>query len=312
MFGAFGSRRITITIFTSDNESGIAALAGDMSGVGVEVIAVGPGQHDHFIERMIRHLKEVIRTTKFSLPFLVPDFLMTLLVIACGNKLNLFPSTATRTNYKTPLEAFTNRKMDLKLDTGEPTFSYCHVHDRTMSNGMTPRTIGCLYAGPKINGTGTHLFVNLATKTLISANHYVVLPIPPIVIATVNGWAASNKIHTVMDPIFTHRDRDITHDAPDDLNSEAPRSAPVAENAPRVAVPLPDVNVPELDLPEASLESPLASPPVEIRGATEPIADLQDSYEHVEEILEPTELAEEPPVEIREVAPANVRTFTPP
>ena len=118
MFGAFGSRRIKITVLTSDNERGIAALASDMSSMGVEVIVVGPGQHDHVIERMIRHLKEVVRATKHSLPFLVPDFMMILLVIACGNKLNLFPSTATRTDYKTPLEAFTNRKMDLKLDTG--------------------------------------------------------------------------------------------------------------------------------------------------------------------------------------------------
>jgi hypothetical protein len=124
MFGAFESRRIRITIFTSDNERGIAALASDVSAMGVEVIVIGPGQHDHVIGRMIRHLKEAVRATKHSLPFLVPAFMMILLVIACGNKLNLFPSTATRSDYKTPLEAFTKRKMDLKLDTVEPTFSY--------------------------------------------------------------------------------------------------------------------------------------------------------------------------------------------
>ena len=36
----------------SDNERGIAALAGNISGMGVEVIIVGPGQHDHTIELM--------------------------------------------------------------------------------------------------------------------------------------------------------------------------------------------------------------------------------------------------------------------
>ena len=66
-------------MFTSDNERGIAALAGGMSGMGVEVISVGPGQHDHTIERMIRHLKEVIRATKHSLPFLLLSFLFLLL-----------------------------------------------------------------------------------------------------------------------------------------------------------------------------------------------------------------------------------------
>ena len=44
---------------------------------------MGPGQHDHTIERMIRHLKEVIRATKHSLPFLVPDFMMTIMVVLC-------------------------------------------------------------------------------------------------------------------------------------------------------------------------------------------------------------------------------------
>ena len=312
MFGAFGSRRITIVKFTSDNERGIAALAGDMSGMGVEVITVGPGQHDHTIERMIRHLKEVIRATVHSLPFLVPDFMMTLLVLSCGNKLNLFPSTATRTDYMTPLEAFTNRKMDLKLDTGEPTFTYCQVHERQMSNSMDPRTIGCLYAGTRMNGTGTHMFVNLATKAVIQANHYVVLPIPPIVITTVNGWAASNRLHTVVDPTFTYHDRDITHDAPDDTHSRAPQSAPVPENVPQVAVPLPDVNVPELRLPAASCESPPASSPVEIRGGTEYVGDSDNSQDHVEEISEPTDIVEELPAEIRDVTPSNVRTYKPP
>ena len=39
----------------------------DFRAVRVEVISVGPGHHDHTIERMIRHLKGVIRATKQSL-----------------------------------------------------------------------------------------------------------------------------------------------------------------------------------------------------------------------------------------------------
>ena len=311
MFGAFGSRRIKITMFTSDNERGIAALAGDMSGMGVEVISVGPGQHDHTIERMIRHLKEVIRATKHSLPFLVPDFMMTIMVVLCGNKLNLFPSSSTRTDNVTPLEAFTNRKMDLKLDTGEPTFSYCHVHDRTMSNGMAPRTIGCLYAGPRINGTGTHMFVNLATKAVLFANHYVVLPIPPIVISTINGWASTNKIHTVVDPIFTYRDRDITHDAPDDLPSIPTPSPTSNENATHVEVPPPDSHVPDPSLPANESESPILLPPMEIRGDTDNPVDLEDSEhptDHIGKIVAPMDPFSDTPTETPAVQQEHVRT----
>ena len=311
MFGAFGSRRIKITMFTSDNERGISALAGDMSGMGVEVISVGPGQHDHTIERMIRHLKEVIRATTHSLPFLVPDFMMTIMVVLCGNKLNLFPSPSTRTDNMTPLEAFTNRKMDLKLDIGEPTFSYCHVHDRTMSNGMAPRTIGCLYAGPRINGTGTHMFVNLTTKAVLFANHYVVLPIPPIVISTINGWAATNKIHTVVDPIFTYRDRDITHDAPDDHTSNPTPSPLSNENATHVEVPPPDSSVPAPSLTSNESESPMLLPPMEIRGDTDNPVDLEDSEDpgdHAEENVAPTEPPSDTPIETPAVQPEHVRT----
>jgi hypothetical protein len=98
MFGAFGSTQIKIMIFTSDSERSVAALAGDMSGMGVDVVAMGHGQHNHIIERMMRHLKEVIWATKLNLPFVVPDFLVKLLVLICANELNLFPSTATRTD----------------------------------------------------------------------------------------------------------------------------------------------------------------------------------------------------------------------
>ena len=99
MFGTIGSRRISIAKFTSDNERGaslhlsIAAPFNDMNAMGVEVIAVGPGQHDHIIERMIRHLKETIRCTIFSLPYLLPDIVMPYLVTASAKKLLLFPYT---------------------------------------------------------------------------------------------------------------------------------------------------------------------------------------------------------------------------
>ena len=307
MFGAFGSRRIKITMFTSDNEKGIAALAADFSGMGVEVVTVGPGQHDHTIERMIRHLKETIRTTMYSLPFLVPDFMMTIMVVSCGNKLNLFPSN-TRTDNITPLEAFTNRKMDLKLDTGEPTFSYCHVHDRKMSNNMAPRTIGCLYAGPRVNGTGTHMFLNLQNKAILYANHYVVLPIPTIVITTVNAWASTNKIHTAVDPIFTYRDRDITHDVPNDL----PTVVTPSDNNTHVQPPLLENYAPISSIPADQNESPTPISPLEIRGDMDINNDTEAPSDHTQEILEPIELTVDLPEVQPEVQPPTVRTYTAP
>ena len=205
IFGTIGSRRITITKFTSDNERGIAALFNDMNAMGVEAILVSPGQHDHIIERMIRHLKETIHCTIFSLPYLMPDILMPHLMTSSVKKLLLFPSS-TRIDRISPFEAFFGRKADTEKAIGPQFGSYCQITGRVLSNNMDPRTIGCLYLEPKMNGTGTHTFMRIGTRSVISANHYVVLPIPPLVTTTVNGWASKNKIHTSKEPILIFYD----------------------------------------------------------------------------------------------------------
>ena len=180
MFGIIGSRGIKITRFTSDNERGIAAITGDTNAMGVVISAVGPGQHDHIVKRMIRHLKETIRATIHSLPYLVADAMINHLVLSCSKKLLLFPSS-TRTDKVFPYEAFFGRKADTKMDIGPPFGTYCQVTNRTMSNGIDQRTFGCLYLESKMNGTGTHAFLSLDNRAIINANHYVVLLISPIV-----------------------------------------------------------------------------------------------------------------------------------
>ena len=110
------------------------------------------------------------------------------------------------------------------------------VTNRTMSNGMDQRTIGCLYLELKMNGTGTPAFLRLDNRATINANHYVVLPIPPIVI-TVNGWAAKNKLQTSIDPIFTFHNRDITNDIDDAVIGNITRvpsstAAPIGDHGP--------------------------------------------------------------------------------
>ena len=127
MFGTLGSRHIKVTQFTSDNERGITALFGDMNAMGVTVVAVGPGQHAHTIERTIRTLKETIRSAIFSLQYLLPDAMMPHLVLSSAKKLLLFPSVSTRTDKVSPFEAFFGRKADAARDIGPPFGGYCQV-----------------------------------------------------------------------------------------------------------------------------------------------------------------------------------------
>ena len=119
------------------------------------------------------------------------DILMPHLVMSSARKLLLFLSS-TRTDRISPFEAFFGRKADTRKDIGPPFGSYCQVTARVLSNNMDPRTIGCLYLEPKMNGTGTNSFMRIDTRSIISANHYVVLPIPTLVTTTINGWASKN------------------------------------------------------------------------------------------------------------------------
>jgi hypothetical protein len=198
-FGTCGSRGMSVVKFTSDNERGLAALFGDMDGMGFQVVTVGAGQHAHIVERTIRTFKEVIRTSYYK----ILEFMLTRLIINACKKLLLFPTAATSTDNMSPFQAIEGRNVDLKRDVGPPFGSYCEVAPRSMTNGIDARTRTCIHLDSRLNGTGTHTFLTLDTQQVISANHYVVLPITDLVIQTINGWAAKNKNQTSTEPTFT-------------------------------------------------------------------------------------------------------------
>ena len=60
MFGTLSSHGITVKRFQSDKEKGLSCLFGDMAGMKFEAIAVGPGQHDHIIERIVAQYDIII------------------------------------------------------------------------------------------------------------------------------------------------------------------------------------------------------------------------------------------------------------
>jgi hypothetical protein len=128
-----------------------------------------------------------------------------------------------------------------------------------MTNGNDARTRTCIYLDSRLNGTRTHTFLMLDTQQVISANHYVVLPITDLVIQTINGWAAKNKYQT---STFTFHERAITHDAPDDEFESMTAAAPLES----VAAPLPPPPAfrPILDEAIPSAASPRPMDPSEI------------------------------------------------
>ena len=284
-FGTLNQRNIDVVRFTSDNERGLAALFSDMGAMSVEQITVGPGQHDHSIERAIRTYKEELRTIILSLPFNMADVLLPHVILAAAKKL-LFFASRTRLDQTTPFEALFNRKADLRIDIGPPCLSYCHATRRDLKNNMEPRTVACLYLEPRMNGTGTHSFISLDNKAVFSANHYVVLPITPLVTATVNGWAARNKLGATTEPTFTWKDKDIAD------WSDAPDEDPPQSLGPRTDTPIPRPFGPIGDSPDMLTEPPPADTTEEPRGEPqeqghEPDSDQADPEPAVQADPEP-------------------------
>ena len=225
MFGIFGSRWVDIIRFTSDNDKGLTALFEDMNAISVKTVTVRSGQHDHIIERMIRWLKEIIRSILHSVPYYLTDSLLIHMALSSPMKLNTFPSK-TWTDNISPFECLFGEKIDLKRDIGPPFSSYCQVTNRLMTSGMQPRTLDCIYFLPRFNGSGTQSFMRLDNQIVISANHFETLPVTPDVIAYINLWATKNKLHMSMDSTFMLQDQIVDDNDSDDNDEEDDENAP--------------------------------------------------------------------------------------
>ena len=138
----------------------------------------------------------------------------------------------------------------------------------------------------------------------------MVLPIPPLVTTTVNGWASKNKIHTSKEPIFTFHDEDITGDIDDDVVTMDSPSVPVAttpsEPTPSILPVFPD----ETDTPHTVMEPQITKDQIEIRGEMES-AGAQNISNPTSDKVSGPEISFEPVPEEQPKAPPTtaVRTY---
>lgn len=140
-------------------------------------------------------------------------------------------------------------------------------------------------------GKNTHSFMRIDNQRNIGANAFEQVPIPLIAIATINLWAAKNKLHTPKEARFTFPDRDITDDAADDALSET--ALPIPQPPVPFSEPDPILSVLEpatIRQPSARRitdysKSPTTPEQFEIRGDTEVERDTEISILTAEEIL---------------------------
>jgi len=143
-------------------------------------------QHCGLIERNIRFLKEKIRSLRHSVPFeRVPGIMVVRMVLHVVKFVNGFPRKGGPKLYS-PGEIMTDRRLhadDLRLGFG----TYCQVAEHVEPrNSLAPRTRAAISLGNSGNLSGGQVFLALDTGHTITRHQWVVLPMPPAVIARVN------------------------------------------------------------------------------------------------------------------------------
>ena len=84
--------------------------------------------------------------------------------------------------------------------------------------------------------------MKLDNRQVITANHYQILPITPLVIATVNGWANRNQVPGAT--TYKWKDRDIQDWGEEEISDLPPARQPTpntfgTDNAPAIPNPFP-------------------------------------------------------------------------
>jgi hypothetical protein len=167
----------------------IASLAVDLErDHGLTIEATGSGTHVEEIERMCQTLKKRIRCQIHDLPFVICKTLLQKNVIFCARGINMVASR-TSLDKVSPLEQFTGRKIDAKVDLrisfGDYVQAINPMKDNQVENANTHSCIAMRHTG-SLTGSVQMLW-RLETQSFVIRDQFTVLPIPDEVINRENA-----------------------------------------------------------------------------------------------------------------------------
>ena len=225
-------------------------------------------EHEPFIERRIRVIKERVRSIRHSLPFqTIPKVILTHMVFYAVKLLNYFPVKGGVSEIYGPKAIMSGEVLDFKK-ISLPFGSYCQVHEEKLpQNSLASRTIRAISLGPSGNAQGGHRFFTLNTSKVITRRSWDVIPMPKSVVDRAN-FIGKDQSHQA---VFLDRngnpigDDDAVCEAPADQTADLP-----GEMIPEVAPDHPEIT--GVDMDNYDLADP--TNPVEIPGV-EPSADTQ-------------------------------------
>jgi hypothetical protein len=147
-------------------------------------------EHEPFIERRIRVVKERVRCIRHSLPFnSIPKVMVTYMIFYAVKLLNYFPAKGGVSDFYSPKAILSGEAVHYKYYC-MPFGSYCQVHEENAPrNSMAARTQGALSLGPSGNVQGGHKFLSLTTSKVITRRAWNLLLMPSGVIERVHTLA---------------------------------------------------------------------------------------------------------------------------
>jgi len=187
IYNYYYTRGFRITTVMADGEfAALQTLFTDIYGA-PNINLTAANEHEPFIERRIRVIKERVRALRHTLPFkTLPLKMVANMVLYVTKLLNFFPVKNGLSNTLSPKAIMSGEQINYKhykLLFG----SNCQVYEDTAPhNSLAARTQGAISLGSSGNLHGAIRFLNLKTGDVIVRYSYAEVPMPDEVIERVN------------------------------------------------------------------------------------------------------------------------------
>ena len=187
MFQYYLQRGFQITTVLADGEfTFLESLMNKLPGA-PKLNLASANEHEPFVERRIRVVKERARAARHTLPFkTMPTKLVTHMVMYVVKLLNYFPAKGGVSDYYSPKAIMAGEIIHYKYYS-MPFGTYCQVHENeSPRNSLAARTQGAISLGPSSNAQGGHKFYTLDTGKVVTRYSWTMIPMPTAVIERVN------------------------------------------------------------------------------------------------------------------------------
>ena len=163
-------RRFDTKCIRTDGKGAITTLTVDLErDHGLVVKPTGSGTHVKEMERMCQTLKKRIRCHFHDLPFVMCKMLLKKNAVFCARGINMVP----------PLEHFTGRKIDAKIDLRIAYGDYVQEINPLKDNQVeNANTHGCIAVRQTGSLTGSVQMWRISTRSVVIRDQFTVLPMP--------------------------------------------------------------------------------------------------------------------------------------